>query len=199
MTRWLWRRKSRRRWSSCVRPVASATTPLNRLRLKMSRKRLHAGCIYWINWLHRPHRGQGRTVHNLGVTNLGLTSLGQTRSSQHHNHLLLTPDTFVRMTLPGMKACTAVVHAGPAMGAGFTEYTAEFESGGELGPARAQRFLYVIDGAVTAELDGRRSELAARGYAFFPEGLSHRVVGTKASRVAVIEKPYQALNSVEPP
>jgi (S)-ureidoglycine aminohydrolase len=138
-------------------------------------------------------------VHNLGVTNLGLISLGQTRSSQHHNHLLLTPDTFVRTTLPGMKACTAVVHAGPAMGAGFTEYTAEFEAGGELGPARAQRFLYVIDGAVTAELDGRRSELAARGYAFFPEGLSHRVVGTKASRVAVIEKPYQALNSVEPP
>src|SRR5258708_3756887 len=32
-----------------------------------------------------------------------------------------------------MKACTAIVHVGPAIGAKFTQYTAEFESGGELG------------------------------------------------------------------
>ena len=54
-------------------------------------------------------------------------NLGETRSSQHANHLLLTPDTFVRAPLPGMKGCTAVVHAGPALGAAFTQYTAEFE------------------------------------------------------------------------
>ena len=44
-------------------------------------------------------------------------NLGRTRSSQQTNHLLLTPDTFVRTTFPGMKGCSAVVHAGPAMGA----------------------------------------------------------------------------------
>ena len=66
-------------------------------------------------------------------------NLGQTRSSQKHNHLLLTPDTFVRTTLPGMKGCAAIVHAGPAMGAQFAQYTAEFESGGELGETAAQR------------------------------------------------------------
>ena len=32
-----------------------------------------------------------------------------------------------------------------------------------------------------------------------PEGLHHRVVAIKTSRVAVIEKPYQALASVEAP
>jgi (S)-ureidoglycine aminohydrolase len=73
-------------------------------------------------------------------------NLGRTRSSQRHNHLLLTPDTFVRTTLPGMKACSAIVHTGPAMGARFTQYTADFESGGELGPASAQRFIFVLDG-----------------------------------------------------
>jgi (S)-ureidoglycine aminohydrolase len=132
-------------------------------------------------------------VHNL------LRNLGQTRSSQKHNHLLLTPDTFVRTALPGMKACMAIVHAGPAMGARFTEYTAEFESGGELGPTTAQRFLYVLEGQLELELDGRQSDLGIRGYAYFPEGASHRVVAAKQSRAAIIEKTYQPLPTFESP
>jgi (S)-ureidoglycine aminohydrolase len=126
-------------------------------------------------------------------------NLGWTRSSQQPNHLLLTADSFVRTTLPGMKACFAVVHAGPALGAKFTEYTAEFEAGGELGGTAAQRFIFVIEGGVHLEVDGKSSELGVRGYAYLPEGMRHRVVATKISRVAVIEKPYQALDSVEPP
>ena len=126
-------------------------------------------------------------------------NLGQTRSSQQRNHLLLTADTFVRTTLPGMKSCAAIVHAGPAMGAQFAQYTAEFEAGGELGGTTAQRFLFVLEGQLTLERDGRQSELRTRGYAYLPEGLSHRVVAAMASRAAVIEKPYQPLASVEPP
>ncbi len=128
-----------------------------------------------------------------------MDNLGRTRSSQQANHLLLTADTFVRTTLPGMKACSAIVHVSPALGAGFTEYTAEFEAGGELGSTTAQRFIFVIEGGVKLEVDGKSSELGLRGYAFLPEGLRHRVVATKVSRVAVIEKPYQALGSVESP
>ncbi len=126
-------------------------------------------------------------------------NLGQTRSSQQPNHLLLTADTFVRTSLPGMKACSAVVHAGPAMGAKFTQYTAEFEAGGELGSTPAQRFIFVIEGGVTLEVEGKRNELVARGYAYLPEGLPHRIVAAKTSRAAVIEKPYEALPSVDPP
>jgi (S)-ureidoglycine aminohydrolase len=128
-----------------------------------------------------------------------LHHLGETRSAQKHNHLLLTPDTFVRTALPGMKACVAIVHAGPAAGARFTEYTGEFESGGELGPATAQRFVYVLEGQLQLEIAGRKSELGTRGYAYVPEGTSHRVVATKPSRVAVIEKHYQPLASIESP
>ena len=126
-------------------------------------------------------------------------NLGQTRSSQQANHLLLAADTFVRSPLPGMKGCTAIVHAGPALGAAFTEYTAEFEAGGELGGTSAQRFVFVMEGGVSVEMAGKRTELSARGYAYFPEGAAHRVTATKVSRVAVIEKPYQALRSVEAP
>jgi (S)-ureidoglycine aminohydrolase len=125
--------------------------------------------------------------------------LGQTRSSQKHNHVLLTADTFVRTTLPGMKTCSAIVHAGPALGARFVQYTAEFESGGELGPTAAQRFILVLEGQLRLEVDGRRSDLGISGYAYLPEGVSHRFVATSQSRAAVIEKRYQALASVESP
>jgi (S)-ureidoglycine aminohydrolase len=128
-------------------------------------------------------------VHNLGLT----------RSSHQPNHLLLTAETFVRTTLPGMKACSAVVHISPALGAKFAEYSAEFEAGGELGSTPAQRLIFVIEGSVKLEVNSKTSELGARGYAYLPEGLQHRVVAEKSSRVAVIEKPYQALASVEPP
>jgi (S)-ureidoglycine aminohydrolase len=126
-------------------------------------------------------------------------NLGRTRSSQQANHLLLTADTFVRTTLPGMKACSAIVHVGPALGAKFTEYTAEFEAGGELGSTPAQRFIFVIEGSVKLEVDGKARELGARGYSFLPQGLSHRVVAAKTSRVAVIEKSYRTLDSVVSP
>jgi (S)-ureidoglycine aminohydrolase len=126
-------------------------------------------------------------------------NLGRTRSSQQASHLLLTPDTFVRTALPGMTACSAIVHVGPALGARFTQYTAEFEAGGELGSTPAQRFVFVIEGGLKLEVDGQSSELRARGYAYLPQGLRHRVTATTASRVAVIEKPYHALDSLDPP
>jgi (S)-ureidoglycine aminohydrolase len=126
-------------------------------------------------------------------------NLGRTRSSQQPNHLLLTPDTFVRTPLPGMKGCTGVVHAGPAMGAAFTQYTAEFEAGGELGGTSAQRFLFVVEGSVKVDAEGKQQELGPRGYAYLPQGLSHRVTAAKASRIAVVEKTYQPLASAKLP
>jgi (S)-ureidoglycine aminohydrolase len=126
-------------------------------------------------------------------------NLGQTRSSQQHNHLLSTADTFVRTSLPGMKSCSAVVHVGPALGARFTQYTAEFDAGGELGSTPAQRFIFVVEGAVNLEVEAKQSELGARGFAYLPEGVPHRIFASKTSRLVVIEKSYQAIPPVEPP
>jgi (S)-ureidoglycine aminohydrolase len=126
-------------------------------------------------------------------------NLGQTRSAQKDNHVLLTPDTFVRTVLPGMNGCTAVVHTGPAMGAKFTEYTAAFEDGGELGQTSAQRFIYVLNGELKLEADGSEADLNDRGYAYLPQGLPHRVTATRVSLATVIEKTYQPLPSIEPP
>jgi (S)-ureidoglycine aminohydrolase len=117
-------------------------------------------------------------------------NLGHTRSAQQRNHLLLTPDTFVRTTLPGMKAASAIVHISPALGAAFTEYTAEFEDAGELGEALAQRFLYVVDGAVHLHTGRKDHELGPRGYAYLPQGAAHRITSRTKSRVIVVEKTY---------
>ena len=126
-------------------------------------------------------------------------SLGRTRSSQQPNHLLLTPDTFVRTALPGMKGCVAVVHVGPALGAQFAQYTAEFDAGGELGATPMQRFVFVMEGAVRLDAQPMSSELAVGGYAYLPQGFAHRVTALQPSRLAVIEKPYMALDTVGAP
>jgi len=123
-------------------------------------------------------------------------NLGQTRSTRRADHVLLTPDTFVRAALPGMKRCMAIVHTGPAMGAAFTEYTAEFEAGGELGGTDVQRFVYVLEGSVS--VDAQR-EMGPRNYAFFPRGSAQRVMAEAASRAVVIEKKYQPLEPLEAP
>ena len=126
-------------------------------------------------------------------------NLGNTRSSQQPNHLLLTSDTFVRTTLPGMKGCAAIVHAGPALGARFPQYTAEFEPGGELGGTIAQRFIFIMEGAVKLDVHNQQSELTPRGYAYVPAGLGHHITATQKSRMAVIEKAYEALETIQPP
>jgi len=117
--------------------------------------------------------------------------LGATRSSHQRDHLLHTPDTFVRAPLPGMKNATAIVHIGPAGGAQFTEYTAIFEGGGTLGPASGQRFVYVVEGELT--VDG--AALAKGGYAYQPAVIE----SPGSSRAIVIEKPYQPLPGVPAP
>jgi (S)-ureidoglycine aminohydrolase len=125
-------------------------------------------------------------------------NLGHTRSAHQRNHLLLTPDTFVRTTLPGMKAASAIVHISPALGAAFTEYAAELESGGELGETLAQRFLYVVDGSLKLQVGGKDHLVGPRGYAYLPQGAAHRITSREKSRAIVIEKSYIQNSSANP-
>jgi (S)-ureidoglycine aminohydrolase len=112
--------------------------------------------------------------------------LGHTRSVRRLDHLLLTPDTFVRAPLPGMENATAIIHVGPAVGARFTQYTVEFGVNGLLGPAAAQRFLYVLEG----EVQVADRTLAAGDFAFTPQGKPLPATAKQASRAAVFEKTY---------
>ena len=121
--------------------------------------------------------------------------LGQTRSAHRSDHLLQTPDTFVRAPLPGMRNATGIVHIAPAGGAMFTQYTAECQPGGELAPSPVQRFLYVLEG--TIEVD--RQALDPGGYAYLPAAHPARIVASVAARAAVIEKVYEPLAGRDAP
>jgi (S)-ureidoglycine aminohydrolase len=121
--------------------------------------------------------------------------LGQTRSTRRADHILQTPDTFVRTVLPGMQKAAAIVHTAPAVGARFTQYTAEFEAGGVTAPTSEQRFIYVLDGEV--EVNG--ACLTRGGFAYCPPAHAVSISAKNPARAAIIEKPYQPLPAVSTP
>ncbi len=125
--------------------------------------------------------------------------LGHTRSTNQRDHLLHTPDTFIRTVLPGMERATAIVHISPAAGAAFTQYTAELEPGGSLGPTTNQRFLYALEGVADLATDTTFHTLTAGSYAYIPEDAAHTLTAQQTTRLAVIEKPYEILASAPPP
>ena len=120
-----------------------------------------------------------------------MQNLGHTRTSYKHDHMLLTPDTFVRAPLPGMRNATAIVHVSPAMGARFKQYTVEFSADGFVPPCNMQRFVYVLEG----EIEIARQRLGPDGYAYSPLENQIEITSTSGARVAVIEKPYIPLPS----
>ena len=116
-----------------------------------------------------------------------MQKLGYTRSASQRDHFLLTPDTFVRAPLPGHDGqLRAIVHAAPAHGAGFTEYTVEFEAGGSMKMGEHQVFLYVLDGGITV---GERT-LTAGHFAYLPPHRPAFVASESGARVLVIEKGF---------
>ncbi|MGC1464039.1 MAG: (S)-ureidoglycine aminohydrolase, partial [Terracidiphilus sp.] len=119
--------------------------------------------------------------------------LGLTRSSLKPDHLLQTPNTFVRTPLPGAESVEFVVHAAPQLGARFTQMSAEFASGGALAPTPAQRFLYVLKGKLELKAAGKTHILSPGGFAFLPQGTPHTVRARSVSRAAVIEKMYEPI------
>ena len=113
--------------------------------------------------------------------------LGSTRSTLKPDHLLQTPDTFIRTPLPGAEGVEFVIHAAPQLGARFTQMTAEFVAGGSLGPAPAQRFLYVLDGKLEIKAGGKKRVLAPGGFAYLPQGAPHTVRATESRALRLLK------------
>ena len=122
--------------------------------------------------------------------------LGLTRSSLKRDHLLQTPDTFIRTPLPGAEGVNFIVHVGPRIGASFTMMTAEFEAGGTLAPLLpgVQRFLYVLEGEVAySDVTSPEAEtrLGKGQFGFFPaDSAPRQVKATSAARAILIEKAW---------
>ncbi|HKD92983.1 MAG TPA: (S)-ureidoglycine aminohydrolase [Terriglobales bacterium] len=123
-----------------------------------------------------------------------LHNLGYTRTSRQPDHTLLTPDSFVRAPLPGMRNANAIVHVSPAIGARFTQYTAEFSADGKIPPCSEQRFVFVLEGELTVG----KQKLTAEGYAYLPQGSQTAISSTGNARAVVIEKSYVPLSAPPP-
>jgi (S)-ureidoglycine aminohydrolase len=125
-----------------------------------------------------------------------LSSLGHTRSANRRDHLLLTPDTFIRTPLPGLTGGMAIVHVAPQAGAAFTMMTVELEAGGIFTEGPTQRFLYVLEGTLT--LSGASAPhphtLRTGSFAYLPTGHTHSLVAKTTARIAVIDKPFLPLD-----
>jgi (S)-ureidoglycine aminohydrolase len=128
-----------------------------------------------------------------------LHHLGATRSSLKPDHLLQTPDTFVRIPLPGASGVDCIVHAGPQLGANFSQITAEFSAGGTLVPAPAQRFIYVLAGELDLMVGPSRHLLGPGGFAYLPAGAVHSVTAMGTARAALIEKIYEPIADAPAP
>lgn len=129
----------------------------------------------------------------------GFPHLGQTRSVRRTRYLLQTPDTFVRTQFPGTTKAVVIVHASPALGAAFAQYTVEFEPGGVLGAALGQRFIYILEGAIAVEAASHKHALGKGGFAYIPQGVEQRVSAIEKTRAAVIEQPYREVRGVAAP
>ncbi len=134
---------------------------------------------------------------------MSLHHLGMTRSRRAVDHLLQTPDTFVWAPMPGMVRATACIHASPALGAGFAQYTVVFEAGGTwLSGGGADRFLYVLEGRVFN--DWKEQALGAEPlgigeFCYVSPGEELRLRAESAARIVVIEKNYIGQDGVAMP
>jgi (S)-ureidoglycine aminohydrolase len=128
-----------------------------------------------------------------------LHHLGQTRSTRQSTHLLHTPDAFVRIPLPGLIAGEAIVHAAPALGANFLQYTVELQPNGKLTPCANQRFLYMLEGDGSISGAELNQSLAAGDFVYLPPAHPTTFIATTSVRCAVIEKKYEPLPGVQAP
>jgi (S)-ureidoglycine aminohydrolase len=119
---------------------------------------------------------------------------GMTRTRVQPNHAFIAPDGYVSAALPGWSRSTAVVLISPHMLRlpRFTQYLATLEEGGTSGAPAAgvQRFAYVMEGVVSADIDGHVSTLSAGHYAYLPADLPHTLTAHEAAKLMIFEKPY---------
>ena len=110
-----------------------------------------------------------------------LHNLGRTRSSQQPSHLLLDARHFCARPAAGDEGIAPPLCMSARRSARHSRNTRRNSKPAANWAARdAQRFVFVLEGSVKAEAEGKQTELGARGYAYFPEGLPHRIVATQS-------------------
>ena len=129
-----------------------------------------------------------------------MNPLGHSRTTLRRTHALIAPDSHVVAPLPGWENTRGVVHISPAMGAGFTQYTALLDRGAAAGSPDdgIERFIYMLDGMAALETGDGDVDMREGSFAFLPAGhRPQRFVATAPGKALVFEKRFAAADGVE--
>lgn len=131
--------------------------------------------------------------------------LSASRGRVGNRYYLMTPDTMVDNTLPGLPAYSAVVLSAPqGSPARFGQYLLTLPAGtASTLPQGAgfENFLFVLEGkvAVASPEEGIEWRLGGGDYLFLPEGHGFSLAATTAARMLWVKKRYAAVEGVESP
>ena len=100
---------------------------------------------------------------------------GSTRSAIRSDHALVAPDAHVRSPLLGWEASIATVLISPRMGAQFSQFFVEMGPSARAGAPEGgvQRFVWVIGGSASLQIEGSDHLLTPGTFALIPAGSTH--------------------------
>jgi len=121
--------------------------------------------------------------------------LGETRSVIARRHALVSADSHEMTPMPGWPGSRIVMVISPEMGAQFSQFFAGMDEGAVArAPAQGvERFVIVLEGAVSLQTDDRTERLEAEAYALIPAGMTHEIKAETVARLVVLEKRFVPL------
>lgn len=129
--------------------------------------------------------------------------LSASRGRVGDRYYLMTPDTMVENTLPGLPPYAAVVLAAPQGGpARFGQYLLTLEAGAASTlpqGAGFENFLFVLGGETAVRSASDSWTLAEGDYLFLPAGRTFSITATSAARLLWVKKRYAAVEGIEAP
>ena len=130
-----------------------------------------------------------------------MTRLGQTRTRVTPQHAFIAPDGHVETALPGWKNARGIVLTSPQMGARHSHYLAVMEKGGGAGAplAGVERFVMVLEGTLSAEVEGETHKLESGGFIYLPADKAHSLTATSAAKLTLYERRYLSLEGYDTP
>ena len=131
-----------------------------------------------------------------------MNPFGTTRSVVQRDHALVSPDSHVPVSMPEWDNAKIVTLISPRMGARFQQFLVQFDAEGSHAMGEhptLERFVFVLDGAVSVQTGGGSRQLTPGGYAYLPPNFSHSLHSPEPSRLLVIEQHYTPQNTWSAP
>ncbi|PQQ10707.1 (S)-ureidoglycine aminohydrolase [Prunus yedoensis var. nudiflora] len=123
---------------------------------------------------------------------------GFTRSVYKRDHALITPESHVFSPLPEWTMTLGAYLITPAMGSHFVMYLAKMQENSLSGlpPYDAERFIFVVQGAVTlTNVSGISHKLTVDSYAYLPPNVGHSLKCDGSATLVVFERRHASLEN----